>query len=52
MIRITYTIDLPEMWGADECFDGGGKDAVVELIYEDVGAFLEGGRWSVEKIES
>lgn len=52
MIRVTYTVDLPEWWGADECYEDGGKSSVIELMYEDIGAFLEGGSWSVERIES
>lgn len=52
MIRVTYTVDLPEWWGAEECLADGGKVAVIELVHEDVAAFLEDGSWTVEKIES
>lgn len=52
MIRVTYTVDLPEGWGADECYDDGGESSVIELMYEDIGAFLAEGSWSVERIES
>lgn len=52
MIRVTYVVDLPEWWGADECYDDCGKDAIIELMHEDILAFLEDGSWSVQKIES
>ena len=50
MVRVTYTVDLPEWWGAEECYEDGGEFAVIELIHEDIVAFLEGGSWSVQKI--
>lgn len=50
MVRVTYTIDLPEWWGADECYRDGGHVAVVDLIQEDTVAFLDGGTWTVEMV--
>lgn len=47
MIRVTYTIDLPELWGADAAFAEGGEDAVIELVFEDPIEFLTGGAWDV-----
>ena len=49
MIRVTYSVDLPEWWGADECYEDGGEKAVIELVHEDISAFLEDGAWTVEK---
>lgn len=51
MIRVIYTVDLPDIWGADECYEDGGEKAVIELVHEDIAEFLEGGTWSVERVE-
>lgn len=31
VIRVTYTVDLPEWWGAEFAYDDGGEHAVIEL---------------------
>ena len=40
-IRITLTGTLAEFWGADECFEIGGKTAIQELLWEDLSAMME-----------
>lgn len=51
MIRVTLTLDMPEIWGADETFAAGGPEAVKELVLEDTSAYIWEAAWKIEKIE-
>jgi len=51
VIIVTVTKVLEPFWGAEEALaDGFTEKDILELIQEDVPAFLEGATWSV-KIE-
>ena len=49
MIRATITIEFSELWGADEFYAEGGENAIKEMVWEDLGAFVEELKW--QKIE-
>ena len=50
MIRVVVTVDLDETWGADDCYDDRGASGVIELLHEDLTAFLAGARWHVTRV--
>lgn len=55
MVTVTVSKELPPIWGAEELIaemDGypqhDVRAALIELVQEDVLAFLEGANWSVK----
>lgn len=40
-IKVTLTLELSDLWGAEDAYADGGSAAVLEVIKEDIGAFFE-----------
>lgn len=49
-IKITMTKTLEPFWGAEECYADSGSDGLVDLIYEDISALLDGMTISFEQV--
>ena len=50
MIRVTLTLKLPEIWGADDAYEQGRGLAIKNLVMEDVEAFAQQANWQIEKL--
>ena len=50
MIRVTLTLKIPEIWGADDAYAEGRGQAIKNLVMEDVMAFAQQADWHIEKL--
>lgn len=53
MIQVTFTKVLDDLWGADEAYEDGGPQAVIELLGEDLVSFItdNSGTWTVTRLQ-
>jgi len=54
-VKITISVILGDIWGADECLTAGSKLGLIELLEEDLSLFwedvVENGNIKIEKVE-